>query len=96
MILNENEAKGEIHPMALRQLAAKELIAEKWQTYYDNFDGEKHMRCKVCDLSIWCIWREPKHGGPRSNYLYTPAEMKALTVGHIANHHPEVFAHAND
>lgn len=84
MIKTPNESPGEIHPLALRQLHEKQLIAANWPIFRIGF--EQYSRCRDCRLAVLKI-----HDDELRVYEYTEDEILALTVAHIANHHPKAF-----
>lgn len=71
----------EIDPLALRQLKAWEAIAETW--VLTRMFEEPHIRCHDCGLSVLKLADEQGNV-----YQYEPADIKALVVGHLRNHHP--------
>lgn len=73
---------GVLDAISLRQLQAWEHLARNWPVFTDD---AVHMRCAHCDLSIWRI--EDNQG---KRYEYTPAEVLALRVAHLRNHHPNL------
>lgn len=80
-----NKPVGEIHAIALRQLAQKEAIANDWPvvgaTHEDRF-----ARCYDCGLAIYA---ERDQFGV--HYQMTFDQKLALTVAHISIHHREAF-----
>lgn len=70
----------QIASLGLRQLAAWEKIAKDWPVYTSAFG---FIRCAHCDLTVW---RTEDDSGQA--YTYTDAEILALRVAHLRNHHP--------
>lgn len=68
-----------MHPVAERQLAAWEALAEDWETQEDL----PVLRCAVCQRGILML-RDPMGGV----YRYTHEQVLALKVLHLRNFHP--------
>ena len=79
---NPNASPGEIHPMAINQLAAYLAASSDWPRYPDG----RCVRCGKCDQSIYMRWDRQ---GVR--YQYTKAEIDALVVAHIRQAHDKEF-----
>lgn len=75
---------GELAPVAIRQLAAWEKIAEAWQAKV-ALDEEGVGRCGDCGKGV-LVWID-RHGSP---YRYTHEQVLALTVLHLRNHHADL------
>jgi hypothetical protein len=71
-----------IDSLALRQLAAWENIARKAPVYTSQ---RGFVRCAWCDLTVWR--KEDDKGQP---YQITDADILALRVAHLRNHHPNL------
>jgi hypothetical protein len=82
MIKNANESRGEIHPLALGQLAIYQDIARDWPRYPDG----RCVRCGKCDQSIY-MRRDVNNVA----YSYTKDEIESLVVAHIRQAHAEVI-----
>lgn len=96
--LNDREP-GEIADIAIRQLAAYQLIAEGWgvypvirrEEYTDNhglttYGPERECNiCGVCEENIW--FTSDPHG---NKFTYSDDDILALIVAHIRQAHPEV------
>lgn len=73
-------SKGVIDSLAIRQLQAWEKIAKNWPVFASEFG---FIRCAHCDLTIWRT--QDDHG---QEYTINDAEILALRVAHLRNHHP--------
>ena len=82
MIKNENESRGEIHPLALNQLAVWQAACIDWPRYPDG----RCVRCGKCDQSIYMRWDINQ-----VRYQYTKDEILALIVAHVRQAHEEVL-----
>lgn len=69
-----------MHPVAERQLAAWESLAEDWLVREDL----PVLRCATCLRGVLLL-RDPMGGV----YLYTHEQELALTVLHLRNFHPD-------
>lgn len=70
----------EISPLALRQLAEWERIAIHHPVYTSEHG---FIRCAYDDLTVWRT-----HDDHGQAYAITDAEILALRVGHLRQHHP--------
>jgi hypothetical protein len=72
-----------ISPSALRELAAWEAIATKWEWY---IHPDTYLRCRECHQGVARM--ADRHG---ANFSYNEAELLALKVAHIRQIHSEIF-----
>jgi hypothetical protein len=89
---NESPRDGTIHPIALAQLSRRQELAQDWRLYADPFDGDVFIRCGKCDLAVYQLVKYNRIRGEQEYFTYEPEEKNAMTVAHIANHHPEVYS----
>lgn len=68
--------------LAMRQLAEWEKIARTWPVYRADYG---FMRCAYDDLTVWRVEDDNGQG-----YTITGAEILALRVAHLRNHHPKL------
>jgi hypothetical protein len=72
----------EISLLALRQLAEWEKIAVAWPVYTSEYG---FIRCAYDDLTVWRT-----HDDHGQGYTISGAEILALRVAHLRNHHPNL------